>query len=174
MGMKRYLRSSIEAIEMALQDAFTHGRRRTAGPRSFIYGCRTSRFSVSRERERLRFCGGANGRVWGRTWWCSLRAGFILWKGSTAQRKPSQKTRPSLKLRFWNVRGRSWLRETTSSCCARSSGVSGDRNFIFILFEYGRRAKLAIERECSKFGRRLREEVGQDGRSASWRQVHAV
>jgi len=163
---KGYMLASIEAVKVAFEDALAHGGRGAARPAvGGTEGGGTAGLAVAAKGEAA--VGGTDGRVGRRVGRRALaiRGGH---EDAAAEREAAQKALAALVVgvRERGVRLRGEAPGNSSACAA---GVRGCRHFFlaFLFFEDGRSAKLA-ERA---FGRRLGEEIGQNGRGSGGRNV---
>lgn len=158
----------IEAIEVPLENTFSHGRWGPAGFRTI--NANSSRASRLCLEGRTLHC-GARGRVgrwagWGPAVCTGIKLG--LHKGRAAEGKPSQEVCSALHVGLWYGRRRG-LGEPIRECSTRAAGVkcSWDLPFGRLFFQYGRGAEGALEGEGRRrwsFGRwGIGQEVGQDG-----------
>jgi len=158
---------SIKAVEMALKDPFAHGRRRSARFAAAI-DIKSSR--ASRPRATGRNNGhfgtigtGADGRVWRRCGprWRLHASTWRLYK-CIAKRKPPKQACASIVLRIGHDWGRLLLSKSSTGCGACATGMGSNRHFCvsFVIFKHRRTTtEIAVERECSRFSRRVSHEI---------------
>jgi len=180
-GCRRIL---IETVKVALEDPLAHrgwGPSRLAAITTDSGG--TAGFTSRWSRGHVRSSGGHRGIRWGRGEHRRSRTARRRWLDE-AQREPPQKIGPSLILEVRHGRARLLLLlgETTDiGSGARTTGMSGGGDHgVSLVFLKGRDgAELAHEGEGSggcrrRFGRRLSENVGENGRARRGRNVDAV
>jgi len=159
----------IEAVEVSLENTFSHGRWGPAGFRTInANSSRASRLGL----EGRTLHSGARGRVGGWAGWGPAVCTGVelgLHKRGAAEGKPSQEVCSALHVGLWYDGRWRGLGEPIRECSTRAAGVkcSGNLPFGRLFFQYGRGAEGALEGEGPRrrgFGRwRVGQKVGQDG-----------